>query len=265
MTRKLILSCICLLFSFSAFAQTAKIIDVKGDVSVKKGPAASWEKAATNTFLEALAEIKTGKDSKCTLIFDDQMKNILTVRENSQITLTEIKPVNISLPQGRVFALIDDIKKVEKFEIRTPTAVAGVRGTGESVEFNNGVSIIQCLQSVVNVQGLDSSGLLQKALDLLAGLGVTVDADGNLSASFQLSAEDLKAWQDFMDYIEDLRGSEDGNGSTDDLRQDQQQDYKDNLFEGARRDEEGRPRDEGGSGGSDKGDEGGEGGYDYGW
>ncbi|MDD5195973.1 MAG: FecR family protein [Candidatus Omnitrophica bacterium] len=261
MRRFILLVFIFLLFLPSyAFGQTVKIIDVKGEVSVKKSPGASWEAAKTNTFLEPLSEIKTGKGSKCTLVFDEQMKNILTLKENSQIVLTETKPVNINLSIGKVFAIVDDIKAVEKFEIRTPTAVAGVRGTGESVEFNGTSSIVQCFKDVVNTQGLDANGALLKAIDLLAGLGVTVNQDGTLSATFELSSEELKAWEQFMDYIDDLRGEE-GSDSSQELKNEQQQDYRGSIFEENRRNEEGKPQQDGGSSGESGGGEDGE--YDY--
>ncbi|MFH1875949.1 MAG: FecR domain-containing protein [Candidatus Omnitrophota bacterium] len=217
-------------------AQTAKIIDVKGDVSVKKTTAGAWEQATTNMFLEPSAEIKTGADSKCTLIFDDAMKNILTVKEDSQITLTQTKPVDIALAQGKVFALINDIKKVDKFEIRTPNAICGVRGTGETVEYTNGSTIAQCLLDVVNVQGLDANGILQKALELLAGQGVTIGPDGFLSAPFELSDFDRKAWEDFSNHIEYMQSVENQDKNPDDsLTGDQQGGFRDGLLEDERR------------------------------
>ncbi|MFH1875950.1 MAG: FecR domain-containing protein [Candidatus Omnitrophota bacterium] len=235
-------------FSQSQGKTTAKIIDVKGDVSVKKATAGAWEKATTNMFLDPQAEIKTGADSKCTLIFDDAMKNILTVKEDSQITLTQTKPVDIALAQGKVFALIDDITRVEKFEIRTPTAVCGVRGTGETVEYANGSTIAQCLLDVVNVQGLDANGILQKALELLAGQGVTIGPEGLLSAPFEISEADRRAWEGFLSYIEYLRSIEESNKTPEDtFLGDQQAGYRDSLIEDERRNarEETPPQDEG--------------------
>ena len=39
------------LFTTCLYAQTAKIIDIKGNVLVKKEPASEWEKAKLNMFL----------------------------------------------------------------------------------------------------------------------------------------------------------------------------------------------------------------------
>ncbi|MBU2102433.1 MAG: FecR domain-containing protein, partial [Candidatus Omnitrophica bacterium] len=109
----------------------------------------------------------------------------------------------IALAQGKVFALIDDITRVEKFEIRTPNAICGVRGTGESVEYANGSTVARCFLGVVSIQGLDANGTLQKALELLAEQGVTIGPEGLLGAPFSISQAARKAWEeDFLMHVE---------------------------------------------------------------
>ncbi|MDD5583505.1 MAG: FecR family protein [Candidatus Omnitrophica bacterium] len=254
MKRSIALFFTCvLLFSPCAFTQTAKIIDATGKVSIKKDASAPWEKAKISTMLGKQAEVKTGAKSECTLSFDETMKNILTLKENSWVKLEDIKPANISLPQGRVFALIDDIKKVEKFEIRTPTAVAGVRGTGESVEFNGGMSIFKCFADAVYVQGLGAQGQSLNEQSLLEGFGINVDNAGAFGQAFSLSEGDLQEWRRFeaslghMQRNAQARGGDNGVGSTslDELKQDRQQERSDAAYEDERRDE----RSSGGTGG----------------
>ena len=242
-----------LLLLGNVFAQEAKILYVKGKVSIKKDASAPWEKAKISTMLGKQAEVKTGAKSECTLSFDETTKNILTLKENSWVKLEDIKPANISLPQGRVFALIDDLAKVEKFEIRTPTAVAGVRGTGESVEFNNGVSTVKCFTDTVYVQGLGAQGQSLNEQSLLEGFGINVDNAGAFGQAFALSEGDLQEWRRFeasvghMQRNAQARGGDNGVGSTslDELKQDRQQERSDAAYEDERRDE----RSSGGTGG----------------
>ncbi|MDD5583506.1 MAG: FecR family protein [Candidatus Omnitrophica bacterium] len=239
-----------LLLLGNVFAQEAKILYVKGKVSIKKDASAPWEKAKISTMLGKQAEVKTGAKSECTLSFDETMKNILTLKENSWVKLEDIKPANISLPQGRVFALIDDIKKVEKFEIRTPTAVAGVRGTGESVEFNGGMSIFKCFADAVYVQGLGAQGQSLNEQSLLEGFGINVDNAGAFGQAFSLSEGDLQEWRRFEASAEHIqrdaertgRDNRAGSASLDELKQDTRQDYGDTILERERRDEESRER-----------------------
>ncbi len=90
--KKILLFFTFFLFMLSvvAFTQAAKIIEVKGDVQVKKEAKSEWEKAKMDIFLDKQAEIKTGGASECTLTFDGELKNILT-RKSVLVSNKEIK------------------------------------------------------------------------------------------------------------------------------------------------------------------------------
>lgn len=227
------------------FAQIAKIVDVKGDVTVQKEASQPWEKAKVDMFLDKQAEIKTGKDSECTLTFDEELKNILTVKENSHIKIENLKPANIFLPEGRVFSIIDNIAKIEKFEIRTPTAIAGSRGTGSSVGFQESYTLVLCFLDTVYVQGLDEQGNTTGEKDLAGGFGINVGLGGEFGNIFELGASDIEDWDEFTSNIEEIREIleeeeiEDigDTGSLEDLKQESNQD---NTFEQRREEQERR-------------------------
>lgn len=187
------------------FAQSAKIIDLKGAVTVKQERDSDWEKAKINTLLYREAEVKTEKKSECTLAFDDEIENILTIKENSHIKLESILPGNIYLPEGRVFSLIDNISKIQNFEIKTPTAIAGVRGTGWLSSFLNNNSSFSCFEDNVNIEGTDSQGKKTGKKNLPAGFGLNVGPGGNIGDLFNLGAKDLKEWQDFKENMQNLK------------------------------------------------------------
>ncbi|MCK9573404.1 MAG: FecR family protein [Candidatus Omnitrophica bacterium] len=234
----------CFSLFMSAFAQMAKIIEVKGDVQVKKAAKSAWEKARIDTFLDKQSEIKTGASSECSLSFDEELKNILTIKENSEVKIENLKPAGISLPQGRVFSLIDDIAKVEKFEIRTPTAIAGVRGTGESVEFSSNCANVKCFENNVYVQGLGSQGNSTGQQGVSGGFGVQVCEGGTFGKQFTLSGEDLSQWEEFLGNVDGLRdNSFTGDGENDALNNaldERRFDYGNDKLEDRRRDEENR-------------------------
>jgi hypothetical protein len=113
---------------------------------------------------------------------------------------------------GRVFSLIEDIAKVEKFEIKTPTAVAGVRGTGESVEFSSGCTIVKCFESKVYVKALINQGNNARVQDLASGFGVKVCEGGELEEQFVIPDEDLIQWEEFISNVDDLRDNSSADG-----------------------------------------------------
>lgn len=232
------------LFLFPAylFAQSAKIVDIKGMVLIKKDMDSPWQKAKINILLGKEAELKTEKSSWCTLAFDEELKNILTIKENSHIRIENVKPGNIFLPEGRVFSLIQSLAKAEKFQIRTPTAIAGSRGTGWATGYQAGNTSNSCFDDQIFIQGLDNQGNVTEEDTLSSGNGMNIGEGGVLGDKFALGNKDYAEWNDFMDYIDGLRGEgeeeTDETGYLEGLRDDQRDDFSDIWGEGERRNRE---------------------------
>lgn len=243
MKRKLLCLAILQMFFLPAlvFAQAARVIDAQGKVLTRKD-AGDWRPAKINMLLDKESELKTEAKSKCALAFDKDSRNILTIDENSQIKLEEIKPGDIFLRGGRVFALIENLEKAEEFKVRTPTAIAGARGTGWTTQYLNDASSALCFLDTVYIQGLDNAGSVTAEEDLSGGWGINISAGGSFGELFPLTDADYLEWNNFMDYVHGLRGEDagevDDTGSLDDIRQEQREDYSDMLDEIRRRDTE---------------------------
>jgi hypothetical protein len=237
----LVFTAVILLFSSSVFAQSAKIIDLKGKVSVKKELSAAWQEAKINMLLLKDAEIKTASGAICTLAFDEELKNIMSIKENSEVKLESIIPAQVFLPEGRVFSLIDNLSAIEKFEVRTPTAIAGARGTGFSVESLNGQTLASCYKHFVYLMGLDKQGNTGEIKELAEKFGITINPDGTWEGPLGLSPEAMKEWQDFLGYLESLKGDgQDEGDSLGGLQDESKESLGDSLYENRRAEEEGR-------------------------
>jgi hypothetical protein len=220
--------CLALVLSFTfAFAQVAKIIDIKGDVTIKKDAKSNWQKAKLDILLNKDSQVKTGTKSECTIAFDEELMNVLTIKEKTTVTLESIMPGRVYLPAGRVFALIDNLAKAEEFQVRTPTAIAGARGTGWSTSSGSSGSSVSSFDDTVYVQGLDPNGNVTSEEDLSDGYGLDIGSDGNLGDIFELTDNDLRDWEDTGE-----------TGSFDDLREEQESSFADEGFEGRREEEE---------------------------
>ena len=211
-----------------AFAQVAKIVDVGGKVTVKTDASADWKKAKVNMVLNKDAELETKENSYCTLAFDEEQKNIVTLKQNSRIRIDSIKPGAVFLPQGRVFSLIKNLPKNATFEVRTPTAVAGARGTGWVTQTEGDHVSEKCFDDVIYVQGLDPQGNITGETDLPQGSGMDIQG-GQLGSRHTLGDDDYKEWNDFTGYVDDLQGGGDegsGDDGFDDDRDDQREDAR---------------------------------------
>ncbi len=254
--RKIFLCLIFFMFiaTGSLYAQVAKIIDVTGRVEFRKTPQSRYVKAKPDTYLNNRSGIKTNKNSECVISFDEKLENVLTIKENSEITIENLKPGKVFMPKGRVFSLIENLPQLGKFEVRTPTAIAGVRGTGDSVEANGNFTTVKCFEGRIGVWGFDSKGNPTKERGLGQGSGLEVGFGGSFGKQFNLGSKDYKDWNAFKKYIKDLKNKRSGGGSRgpgssfDDLKDEQKDDMKDDFFEDFRKDLHDRSNNGGGQG-----------------
>jgi FecR protein len=183
------------------YAQVAKIVELKGEVSVKSDRSRSWRRAKINTYLKRKDEIMTKERSMCSLAFDEGLKNILTIKENSHIRIDNLRPGEVFMPRGRVFSLIEDLVLIRSFKVRTPVAVAGVRGTGDYVEHNHKGTIVKCFEGHVYIQILDKDGYFSSERSLFEGLGLDIDPDGEVRDMFFLDNNDYREWNEFRNLL----------------------------------------------------------------
>jgi FecR protein len=204
--KRTILICLVLMISgFTAMAQVAKVIDAHGDVTIKQNDTAKWIKAVPQMYMEKTAQIKTGDDSSCVISFDEELKNIIAIKENTQINLEKISPVKIFMPSGRVFSIIDNLTKLNEFIIRTPTAIAGVRGTGEYVEFNGIETIIRCFEGKLEAYDLDHNGNRQRKRVIKENYYTKVPIKGRIKEPSKLDIDDYQEWFDFKANVKKYR------------------------------------------------------------
>ncbi|MFC1621318.1 FecR domain-containing protein [Candidatus Omnitrophota bacterium] len=189
------------LFSAFVYAQSARIIDLAGPVLVKEGPESDWCEAKLNMLLDKDAEVQTKKDASCTLAFDEEQKNILTLKENSRIKIENIEPGKVFLPEGRVFSLIEGLAKTEKFEIRTPTAIAGVRGTGWITDYRRGRTFIDCFNDIVYAKSLNEEGTVTGQEDTPSGYRRSIRFGGFIGELIPLGGGNYQEWGDFIDHV----------------------------------------------------------------
>ncbi len=108
--------------------------------------------------------ITVGAGSYVDLAYDKDWNNVTRVEENSKVRLRSLYPTTVELEEGGVFAKLKSLPKDSTFEVKTPTAIASVRGTEYRTTFLSGeTQIYNVSDSDVYVYGLDDSGSKQQA------------------------------------------------------------------------------------------------------
>lgn len=154
---------------------SATVVEFQGDVSVLKTGEEAWFPIENDIPLEQGDKIKTGDQSTLEILLDDG--SLLKLEENSEVTLSEISvepkkkkiTSRISLWFGRLLANVRKFTHQEsKFEIRSRTVVAAVRGTEFIFEATDAENLdVAVFSGEVAVAGMDPNGVSIKESEQL--------------------------------------------------------------------------------------------------
>jgi len=193
-------------FTVDVFAQDCRIIKMKGKVQLREAEGLPWREAKKGEFLRSDYELLTGKRSECTFGFGENIDRALTLKANSQMKIDDADIGKLKLAKGRVFSLLENMKEKSDFEIRTPTAIAGARGTGWTVEAKEEETAVRCFEGTVYVKGLDEEGNPVSNKDISEGTGVDVVSGEEIPEPVEVTKKERKQWNSFKDVVKDLIG-----------------------------------------------------------
>lgn len=106
--------------------------------------------------------VEVGVSSYVDLAYDREWNNVTRVEESSSVRIRSLQPVELGLEAGGVFAKLKSLPRESSFDVRTPTAIASVRGTEYRTTYTGGETQIENVSdSDVFVYGLDDLGQRQ--------------------------------------------------------------------------------------------------------
>ncbi len=119
--------------SLAAGVSDGKLSDLSGVVYFKGKDAAAWAIASKGQELNDGDAVKTGSDGRAQLLFSDGTKLMLGNDTEIEITKFLVKGKSrgavFTLSTGKVRAVVRKFSGKSDVRVKTPTAVAGVRGT----------------------------------------------------------------------------------------------------------------------------------------
>lgn len=113
---------------------SVEISEVSGKVMVLISGETSWKNAKDGMFLHSGDSLKTYDNSSAEIAFNAGKKNIVKIQPNTYVVLKLEKNRKLELIDGEVFCLIRNLPAGSAFEVHTPIAVCGARGTVYKVE-----------------------------------------------------------------------------------------------------------------------------------
>jgi outer membrane protein assembly factor BamB len=129
--------------------------------------------------------LKTEAGSKVTILFSTNSEIVL--QENSKIAIKNILPkgINTHLNNGSILCNIKRLSNSEEFNVSSPTAIAGVRGTKFYVSYNavSKTTRVSVKKGVVNVRPAVKGFEGQDALKINKAVSVDLESGRAISVS----------------------------------------------------------------------------------
>ncbi len=113
------------------FAQesSVELTSVSGKAEVLLTDADEYIEAQEGMLLEPGDKIRTGGDGSTEVSFNKKNSNVVRMQSDTETTILLDEDEKLEVLKGEVFSSIADLPEGGAFEIRTPTAVTGARGT----------------------------------------------------------------------------------------------------------------------------------------
>lgn len=192
---------ICATGIISAKSKTSvKVFYATGHAEYLSSGKSNWKPLKTGDRLYSGDSIKTGESAWLDIAFDESNKNIVSVRPQSHVVIKLEKHEKIELIDGEVFALVQNLPRGSSFEIRTPTAVCGARGTGWGASSNSGGTTVSAYQADSYVKGLAKDGTPKPdETALMEGYKSVVQLFGSPSGLKKISEQEYSKWEKWLD------------------------------------------------------------------
>lgn len=198
----IMLTAVLSLFASPLLAENVEVLYVKGAVNVQKEGDVIWIPAKKGMALDNNDKIKTSVSSEAGIVLNSDKNDIITIASDSELIVSDINKKHIGLSKGKIFALIEGMESASSFQVRTPTAIAGVSGSGMSVETDGSSTVVGCFEDIAYVRGINTDGTPMAELVVIDDGFKRVIARFEMPGdSLELTAFDREGWQKFRDTL----------------------------------------------------------------
>jgi len=191
------------------------IISLQGHVSVNVA-GEKWQPAEKGMVLQEDSVIKTADQSQCDVAFDLEAEHVVSLGSNTELKMGELFK-RVHLVKGRVFTRLKQLGRESDFEVHTPVAIAGARGTAWETSYDLLTVDFNVGDSTIYVKGIGEDGEVTAQIDVSNGFAVAVDGSGILGELTELSDEDKERIGEWMGRISENIKIQKSNGSLGDL------------------------------------------------
>ncbi len=187
-----------------ANSRAAEIIFVQGNVQVQSPGEDEWKKAENGMQVNIGDSIRTARHSKADIVLDAEKKNTVTLGEKTLIVLNSASADTIDrldLSRGRLYSNMESIKSGLSFEVNTPSAVAGVRGSSYMVYAERDEDEVSAYKDTVFIKAFDADKNQISEIMLPEGFKTFIGRFEAPSALLQISNREFTRFDTIRDEL----------------------------------------------------------------
>ncbi len=175
----------------------ARVLRFSGVVAIHRAGEAL--KPDIGMMLNDQDQIVTGEGAFAEVAYDDRLKNVIRINANARVVFESSRierMTRLFMDRGSVMVKLDGLEKGSTFKVRTPAAIAGVRGTAFGMAFDGREVTITDFESRIFVRGI-ASNYLEMSDELLLGSSwkVRVAPFEKPSRVMRMTPDELQAWR----------------------------------------------------------------------
>ena len=192
---QLLFSLIVLFFGiigFTIIVNAAEVVYLEGRVQLQSSTDIEWTPLAKGMQVEIGDSIRTARNSFVDIALDKAKLNTIRIDQKSMVVLnsdTSGAFDRLDLTKGKVIANLEDLKSGMNFEVNTPSAIAGVRGSSYSVYVEKDSDEVLAFKDTVFIKAFDSNKNELIELMLPEGFKTFIERFGEPSALIQIATE----------------------------------------------------------------------------
>lgn len=153
---------LCIFFADSLKAEDTELISYSGTVEVLLKDADEYSGVEEGMLLSSGDKIKTGDSSSAELSFNSANTNVVRLEDNTEVKVSLSADEKLEMAVGEVFSSVGELSEDSAFEIRTPTAVSGARGTQWVTKVSDEGTEVEAVNDVPYVRHYEADGKLSQ-------------------------------------------------------------------------------------------------------
>lgn len=176
-------------------SQAAEIIYLEGNVQVQSQDSEDWRAAVKGMKVEVGDSIRTARRSRADIALDADKKNVVRMESKALLVLnsnTANEVDRIDLSRGKIYSNLEGLKAGMDFEVSTPSAVAGVRGSAYSVYVERDSDEVQAYKDDVYLQSFDADKNMLVETTLPEGFKTMIERFEGPSSFIQVSEREFE-------------------------------------------------------------------------